>query len=123
MGAARWLILILLAGALVSWLVGVADMNYLGPYQDQSPMFKIYQVFGITNSGDYGDTFTLSWESIGDTIGAFVSALFFNYSVLTHSEFGNLIRWLLLIPFGGGVLVSLALMLWSHVPFIGRGAQ
>ena len=123
MGSAKWLIFIVLFGTITSVILGIADMSYLGDYPRQSPMFVIFEVFGIASSGEAGTSLTFGWTSITSVAGAFISALTFNYSVLTHSEFGNFLRWVIFLPISFGLIFSLGLMLWTHVPILGRGSQ
>ncbi len=123
MGSAKWLIFILLTFTITSALVGVADMAYLGSYAQHSPMFPVFKVFGATSSTEAGTSMTFSWTDIKSVGGLFVGALMWNYSVLIHNPFGNFVRWVILIPLSAALLFSFGLMLWSHVPIIGRGSQ
>jgi len=124
MSAARLLMLILLWASISSVLCGIADLDYLGPYYvAQSPIFPIYQIFGVTSTSYAGEVITPGWTKITSVMGAFISALFFEYSVLTHSEFGNFIRMVIILPIAGALIFAFSLMVWTHVPFLGRGSQ
>jgi len=123
MGSAKWLMFLLLMFSITSALVGVADITYLGPYAQHSPMFPVFEMFGAASSSTAGTTATFNWIDPGAVWGLFVNALSWRYSVLEHSAFGNFVRWVFLIPLSAGLLISLGLMLWTHIPLLGRGSQ
>jgi len=123
MGSAKWFMFILLAFTITSVMVGIADMQFLGPYGDQCPMFSVFKIFGITSSSEVGEVAVFGWKDIVGVIGLIPRALFWEYSVLIYSGIGNFVRWIILIPMSVGLLISFALMAWSHIPLIGRGSQ
>ena len=122
MDSAKWFI-----GMLVLWLgaslwVGIADMNYLGAFANQSPIVPLFHLFGVELLTDAGQQVTIGWSNITSVVGVFVSAGLWDYDVLVNgNSFAQLIR-ILLICVSGGILFTFALVLWEHVPFIGRGS-
>ncbi len=122
MGSAVWFIAMLFMWFGASVWVGIADMNFLGSWAYTSPIAPLFQIFGVEFVSDAGQQITFGWSSISDVVGTFVRAGLWDYSVLIHgSMVAQLVRVVLCI-LSAGVLFTFALVLWEHVPFVGRGS-
>ena len=124
MGSWRILAVIFLVYTIVAFVAGIFDVNYLGDYAEQSPMFATFEVFGLTSATpEVGETATIQWKDITAVVGYIPNCLTWEFSVLTHNTFSNTIRWVILLPLSAALLISFGLMLWTHVPILGRGSQ
>ena len=104
-----------------SLLVGIAELNYLGPYASQSKIAPIFAIFGVKMETEAGSVTVPVFSQIQGVLTLAVNMVLWNYSVLDASTLGSTVRLVLLYPMSFAFLLSLTLTILSHVPVIGRG--
>lgn len=104
-----------------SLLVGIAELNYLGPYASQSRIAPIFAIFGVKMETEATSVTIPGFDDIKGVLNLAINMVLWNYSVLDASTLGSTVRLILLYPMSFAFLLSLALTILSHVPYIGRG--
>lgn len=116
--------IIFLMFGVCSGLAGVGDMLLFGgAYAEQSPMFPIFDAFGVAPATEVGTMPLPSFREPIGAIGTVWNALTWEYSVLKYNLFGQVVRWMIFWPMSAGMALAFALTLWQSIPIIGRGSS
>lgn len=118
-----WYMFAAVVGVFTSIWCGISEMNFLGSYLSQSPVYKVFQVFGVTDTSPVGTVAALSWSDMPAILESFINALMFNYACL-DSAFGVVVRVILIACVSLPVLIGIGLHLYQiFVPWAGSGSS